>query len=111
MTPNTIKSEETKITAETKNVSAELGNGNLLSEDNKILSLPLKYWIPTLVSVVVGTTLFIWFLFTGILSPIKAEILEIKTKGIASDRNSPIIVNTLFLESTNGILMPTWGRY
>jgi hypothetical protein len=75
---------------------------NLLSDDNKVFMLPFKYWMPTLISAIGGAVLFMWFVYTGIVSPIKNDIMEIKSAGISHYNDNPIVPYTVFLEATDG---------
>lgn len=74
---------------------------------NRKFNLPLKYWMPTLISVISGTALLIWFFFSTIINPLEKDIIEIKAKGITSTTTSPIVLHTLFLENTDGTILST----
>ncbi|OFY65151.1 MAG: hypothetical protein A3H98_07945 [Bacteroidetes bacterium RIFCSPLOWO2_02_FULL_36_8] len=79
----------------------ETTEDEFLSDKNKKFSVPLKYWIPTLISVISGTAILIWFVFS-LINPLENDLLEVKTKGTTNFSNSPIVLNTVFLESTTG---------
>lgn len=73
---------------------------NIINTTKKY-SLPIKYWIPGLISVISGTAAVVWFFFS-MINPLENDILELKTKGTTNYSDKPIVLNSIFLESTNG---------
>jgi len=100
----TPKNGDTLVNIDQNKVLAKTSNQDPLSEANTRFSLPVKYWVPTLISVISGTALLIWFIFS-LINPIEKDIIELKSKGITSNISSPIVTNTLFLENTDGTVI------
>jgi len=64
--------------------------------------LSIEKWFPSMISIIGATALFVWAFFS-LINPLENDILELKTKGITSGGNNSLIINTIFLESTDGI--------
>nr|WP_320021237.1 hypothetical protein [uncultured Draconibacterium sp.] len=64
--------------------------------------LPVKYWLPTLVSVIIGTSALIWFIFS-LINPIENDILRLQNSH--TPRGHASISSTTILKNTNGLIL------
>lgn len=65
----------------------------------KKIKLPVKYWIPTLISVIIGTAALIAFLFS-IINPIENDIIRLQNNSYTNA--PPSILKTTILLNTKG---------
>jgi hypothetical protein len=64
--------------------------------------LPVKYWLPTIISVIIGTSALIWFIFS-IINPIENDILRLQSSNPYNGH--PSIISTTILKNTDGIIL------